>query len=211
MYNAPLRLYLNMFFALGALNLTEKARENKTKEKIIEAARKLFSEKGFEGVSMEDIAQASGVRKSLIYYYFPSKEVLFEEVWIKVIDELENEVFSNVENEGSIVKIIKKLIKKYVEFVMNKEELSKLIARERLNVLENEGNLSNAKRRYEVFLQRFEKFFEKGKDEDVLNDLEPSTATEIVSSVDAIPRRGLLKSVEDFLLKVILKEKIAEK
>lgn len=111
--------------------MTEKIRENKTKEKIIEAARKLFSEKGFEGVSMEDIAQASGVRKSLIYYYFPSKEVLFEEVWIKVIDELENEVFSNVENEGSIVKIIKKVIKRYVEFVMNKEELSKLIAREK--------------------------------------------------------------------------------
>lgn len=191
--------------------MTEKARENKTKEKIIEAARKLFSEKGFEGVSMEDIAQASGVRKSLIYYYFPSKEVLFEEVWIKVIDELENQVFNDVENEGSIVKIIKKLIKKYVEFVMSKEELSKLIARERLNVLENEGNLSNAKRRYEIFLQRFEKFFEKGKDENVLNDLEPSTATEIVSSVDAIPRRGLLKSVEDFLLRVILKEKVVEK
>jgi len=191
--------------------LTEKIRENKTKEKIIEAARKLFSEKGFEGVSMEDIAQASGVRKSLIYYYFPSKEVLFEEVWIKVIDELENEVFSDVENEGSIVKIIKKVIKRYVEFVMNKEELSKLIARERLNVLENQNNLSNAKRRYEIFLQRFERFFEKGKDENVLNDLEPSTATEIVSSVDAIPRRGLLKSVEDFLLRVILKEKIVEK
>uniref|UniRef100_A0A7C5U6E0 TetR/AcrR family transcriptional regulator n=1 Tax=Fervidobacterium nodosum TaxID=2424 RepID=A0A7C5U6E0_9BACT len=191
--------------------MTEKIRENKTKEKIIEAARKLFSEKGFEGVSMEDIAQASGVRKSLIYYYFPSKEVLFEEVWIKVIDELENEVFSDVENEGSIVKIIKKVIKRYVEFVMNKEELSKLIARERLNVLENQNNLSNAKRRYEIFLQRFERFFEKGKDENVLNDLEPSTATEIVSSVDAIPRRGLLKSVEDFLLRVILKEKIVEK
>lgn len=191
--------------------MTEKIRENKTKEKIIEAARKLFSEKGFEGVSMEDIAQASGVRKSLIYYYFPSKEVLFEEVWIKVIDELENEVFSDVENEGSIVKIIKKVIKRYVEFVMNKEELSKLIARERLNVLENQNNLSNARRRYEIFLQRFERFFEKGKDENVLNDLEPSTATEIVSSVDAIPRRGLLKSVEDFLLRVILKEKIVEK
>lgn len=186
--------------------MTEK-RENKTKEKIIEAARKLFSEKGFEGVSMEDIAQASGVRKSLIYYYFPSKEVLFEEIWMKVIDELENDVFSEVENEGSVVKIIKKLIKKYVEFAMNKEELSKLIARERMNVLESQNNLSNAKKRYEIFLQKFEKIFEKGRAENVLNDVEPSTATEIVSSVDAIPRRNLLKSVEDFLLKVILKEK----
>jgi len=69
--------------------LSKEIKENETKTKIINAARKLFSEKGFDGVSMEDIAQASGVRKSLIYYYFPSKEVLFEEIWINVIDEIE--------------------------------------------------------------------------------------------------------------------------
>ncbi|PHJ13786.1 TetR family transcriptional regulator [Fervidobacterium sp. SC_NGM5_G05] len=180
---------------------------NKTKEKIIDAARKLFSEKGFDGVSMEDIAQASGVRKSLIYYYFPSKEILFEEIWINVIDELEKEVFSEVDNESSISRAIKRLIKKYVEFAMNKEEISKLIARERLNVLESENGLHNAKSRYERLLQRVEKIFERGKNENVLNDIEPSTATEIISSVDAVPRRGLLKSIEEFLIKVILKDK----
>ncbi|KAF2961249.1 TetR/AcrR family transcriptional regulator [Fervidobacterium sp. 2310opik-2] len=188
--------------------MSERIREsNKTKEKIIGAARKLFSEKGFDGVSMEDIAQASGVRKSLIYYYFPSKEILFEEIWINVIDELEKEVFSEVDNESSISRAIKRLIKKYVEFAMNKEEISKLIARERLNVLESENGLHNAKSRYERLLQRVEKIFERGKNENVLNDIEPSTATEIISSVDAVPRRGLLKSIEEFLIKVILKDK----
>lgn len=188
--------------------MSERIREsNKTKEKIIDAARKLFSEKGFDGVSMEDIAQASGVRKSLIYYYFPSKEILFEEIWINVIDELEKEVFSEVDNESSISRAIKRLIKKYVEFAMNKEEISKLIARERLNVLESENGLHNAKNRYERLLQRVERIFEKGKNENVLNDIEPSTATELISSVDAVPRRGLLKSIEEFLIKVILKDK----
>jgi len=192
----------------GKLILSERIREsNKTKEKIIDAARKLFSEKGFDGVSMEDIAQASGVRKSLIYYYFPSKEILFEEIWINVIDELEKDVFSEVDNESSISKAIKRLIKKYVEFAMNKEEISKLIARERLNVLESENGLHNAKSRYERLLQRVEKIFERGKNENVLNDIEPSTATELISSVDAVPRRGLLKSIEEFLIKVILKDK----
>ncbi|MGC8819707.1 MAG: TetR/AcrR family transcriptional regulator [Fervidobacterium sp.] len=180
---------------------------NKTKEKIIEAARKLFSEKGFEGVSMEDIALTAGVRKSLIYYYFPSKELLFEEVWISVIDELERDVFEEVENENSIVKAIKKLIKKYVEFAMNKEELSKLIAKERMNVLESSQNLSKAKSRYEKLLDKVQKIFERGKQENVLNDVDPLTATEIISSVDSIPRKSLLKSIEEFLVRVILKEK----
>lgn len=182
-------------------------RSNETREKIFEAARKLFSEKGYDGVSMEDIAQASGVRKSLIYYYFPGKEILFEEIWIGVIDELENELFPEVESEKTIVGAIKKLIKKYVEFALNKTELSKLIARERLNVLENESNLSKAKGRYITLLSRLEKILEKGKEENVLNDIEPSTAAEIISTVDSIPRKGLLKSVEEFLLKVILKER----
>jgi len=189
----------------GALRLSN--RSNETREKIIEAARKLFSEKGYDGVSMEDIAQASGVRKSLIYYYFPSKEILFEEIWIGVIDELENELFHEVENEKSIVAAIKRLIRKYVEFTLNKSELSKLIARERMNVLESGSNLSKAKGRYIDLLGRVEKIFEKGKEENVLNDIEPSTAAEIISTVDSISRKGLLKSVEEFLLKVILKER----
>ncbi|AMW32258.1 transcriptional regulator, TetR family [Fervidobacterium changbaicum] len=182
-------------------------RASETKQRILEAARKLFAEKGYDGVSMEDIAQASGVRKSLIYYYFPSKEVLFEEVWIGVIDELEKELFSEVESEKSISGAIKKLIRKYIEFTLNKSELSRLIARERMNVLENGESLSRAKGKYISLLSRLEKIFEKGKQENVLNDIEPSTATEIISTVDSIPRKSLIKSVEEFLVRTILKER----
>jgi len=192
---------------LEGLDLSKEIKESETKTKIINAARKLFSEKGFDGVSMEDIAQASGVRKSLIYYYFPSKEVLFEEIWINVIDELENDIFSEVEGENNIVRSIKKLIKKYIEFVMNKSEISKLIARERMNVLDRDSQLDNAKSKYVGLMKRIENVFEKGKQEDVLNDIEPSAATEMISTVDSIHKKSVLKNIEEFLMKVILKEK----
>jgi hypothetical protein len=52
-----------------------------------------------------------------------------------------------------------------------------------------------------------QKIFERGKQENVLNDVDPLTATEIISSVDSIPRKSLLKSIEEFLVRVILKEK----
>src|SRR5712691_6653179 len=44
------------------------------REEIINAARDLFSRKGFHGTSMPDIAQAAGISTGLIYYIFPSKE-----------------------------------------------------------------------------------------------------------------------------------------
>ncbi len=40
---------------------------------IVEAAAKLFSEKGFDGTSIDDIAEACGVAPGLIYHYFDSK------------------------------------------------------------------------------------------------------------------------------------------
>lgn len=44
---------------------------------IINSARKLFSEKGFKNVSMDEIAKEAGVTKRTVYAYFPSKKNLF--------------------------------------------------------------------------------------------------------------------------------------
>ena len=50
------------------------------KQEILETAMRLFQEKGYEKTSISDIAKAIGVAQGLCYRYFPSKEVLFDEV-----------------------------------------------------------------------------------------------------------------------------------
>jgi AcrR family transcriptional regulator len=48
------------------------------RRKILEAALPLFAEKGFEGTSNRDIAEAAGIKSTgLLYWYFKSKEDLF--------------------------------------------------------------------------------------------------------------------------------------
>lgn len=47
------------------------------KQKVIETARKLFTEKGYKKVSMDEIALGSSVTKRTIYCYFKDKEELF--------------------------------------------------------------------------------------------------------------------------------------
>ena len=48
----------------------------KTKERIMRTAAELFSEKGFNKVSIREIANAAGVNLAMIYYYFSSKDEL---------------------------------------------------------------------------------------------------------------------------------------
>ncbi|HJC25556.1 MAG TPA: TetR/AcrR family transcriptional regulator [Candidatus Eisenbergiella merdavium] len=45
-----------------------------SKGKIIDAAMKLFSEKGYENTTMQDLVQASGMSKGAIYHHFKSKQ-----------------------------------------------------------------------------------------------------------------------------------------
>lgn len=50
---------------------------NRTKRKIFEIAMKLFSEKGYEATSIEEITATVGVAKGTLYYHFSSKEEIF--------------------------------------------------------------------------------------------------------------------------------------
>ena len=54
----------------------------KTRQLLVDVARKLFAMQGFEGITMNDIAEASGKGRRTLYTYFQSKE----EVYRAVID-----------------------------------------------------------------------------------------------------------------------------
>ncbi|MBT4643602.1 MAG: TetR/AcrR family transcriptional regulator [Deltaproteobacteria bacterium] len=69
------------------------------KRKIVEEASKLFAKYGSKKTSLEDIAEATGLVKTSLYYYFKSKEELFQAV-IKhereiLIDSLQKEIGNN--------------------------------------------------------------------------------------------------------------------
>jgi AcrR family transcriptional regulator len=49
------------------------------RESLLAAARRLFAQKGFDGVSVKDLAEATGHNAALVNYYFKSKEGLYRE------------------------------------------------------------------------------------------------------------------------------------
>jgi AcrR family transcriptional regulator len=54
--------------------------EMSTKEKVFEVALDLFAQKGYDAVSMREIAEAVGIRKASLYSHFSSKDELIEQI-----------------------------------------------------------------------------------------------------------------------------------
>ncbi len=69
-------------------------RKQETRKAILEAAVKLFAEKGFEQVSIEDIASQAGIGKTTVYGYFTSKDDIF----INYCDEELDHAFSQLQS-----------------------------------------------------------------------------------------------------------------
>src|SRR3954464_9921011 len=68
------------------------------KARILDAAQKVFLERGYQSASVDEIAQVAPASKPTIYAHFPGKEALFEAVVARVIDGLTN--FAGFEPKG---------------------------------------------------------------------------------------------------------------
>lgn len=64
-------------------------RARKTRARILEAATKLFSARGFNGATIDEIAALADVNKQRIYAYFGSKNRLFEAALLDVFERIE--------------------------------------------------------------------------------------------------------------------------
>ena len=62
-------------------------RSGSTRERLLQAADRLWSERGVHGASLEDIARDAAVTKPTLYYYFGDKSVLFTEMVCSVLEQ----------------------------------------------------------------------------------------------------------------------------
>jgi len=79
---------------LKSISGAKASKEEITRIKIIQTAQKLFQSDGLQGVTMEDVAAAAGKAKSSLYYYYKSKE----EIWDAVMDIEIGEIVSDIAN-----------------------------------------------------------------------------------------------------------------
>lgn len=79
-------------------------------EHILTAAKDLFLQKGFSGVSTTDIATQAGCNQALVHYYFRTKANLFKIVFKEILCHLDEKIFSSYNNGGSFEEKITQII-----------------------------------------------------------------------------------------------------
>jgi AcrR family transcriptional regulator len=94
-----------------------------TKAKIFQAAARLFAEKGYNGVSMREISESTGLSKPTIYYYFGSKEGVYTSL-VEVglhhnLEQFQQIIDMNIPVKQKIIEIVKirfRQVQEYPEF-----------------------------------------------------------------------------------------------
>lgn len=94
-----------------ALKSEQKSQETQTT--IIDAARKIFTQKGLEGARMQEIADEAGINKALVHYYYRSKDKLFEQVFISAFKELAEPLAKFLADDSDLFQKIRNISRHY--------------------------------------------------------------------------------------------------
>lgn len=91
------------------------AQTKDTEKQILEAAKQVFIEKGFEAARMQEIADKAGINKALLHYYFRSKEKLFQQILNSVFEKmLLPQIFLLLGKDLNFFDLIRELVKAYI-------------------------------------------------------------------------------------------------
>ena len=151
--------------------------EKDKKTKILEAARDVFFRKSYYEATMEEVSDISGVKKSTIYYYYPSKlELVFE-----VVNDGVEEIFSNLERiileKDNIRDRIHEISEFYISLFKKNLKLFVILQRVGYDFMQREGSKDNVDRLFKKFKEI------KYKLGDIFGEVTLSTGKKVSGSV----------------------------
>ena len=98
--------------------------------KIIKKAQKLFIQKGFAETSMSDIAEALKINRPTLYYYFRTKEKLFDQVFGTIIHKSIEQINLILSEEIPLSERLSKIIDSYFDHFTKFPDLPMFVFRE---------------------------------------------------------------------------------
>lgn len=116
--------------------MVNKKTDQNTEQAILEAARKVFTRKGMAGARMQDIADAAGINKAMLHYYFRDKDKLFDRVFMEEAARFFPKVNLIFEAEMPLFEKIEVFVDEYIDVMLEHPYLPWFI----LNELNQDAN-----------------------------------------------------------------------
>ena len=103
----------------------------KTRERILKAATKLFTRSGYEGTSLREIVTETGINKRMIYHYFGDKRGLYQAIFVREWSELktwlDKAMQVNLESTGNIRDLLVKFVAVFFDFLAEHQHFTRLM------------------------------------------------------------------------------------
>jgi TetR/AcrR family transcriptional regulator, cholesterol catabolism regulator len=98
---------------------------------IIEAAARVFAERGFHGATTQDIADVLGIRQASLYYYFPSKEGALELVCLQGVGGFFEVAKAIAGGPGNAAEKLSRLVKSHLSPLVDRSDFVRVFLNER--------------------------------------------------------------------------------
>lgn len=92
-----------------------RGRRGGSREAIVDAAERLFLERGFGAVSMDELAEAAGVARRTLYNQFEGKEEIFRDMLLRFSSQLEDALPPGIETRGDVEEVLRLIARAIAE------------------------------------------------------------------------------------------------
>src|SRR5213595_327020 len=97
------------------------------RQQLFEVARERFAQQGFHATSMDDIAEAAGVTKPVLYQHFPSKRALYVELLESTGAQMLTTLSDATNRAGTARQRVEFGFRAYFEFALNNRSAFRLL------------------------------------------------------------------------------------
>lgn len=97
--------------------MTKRLKAAERRASILAVAKVLFADKGYHGVSVDEIAKRLGVSPAVLYQHFPSKEALYESVLTGISEKRESYTEAALAEPSDFKSVLQRMTRVFVESV----------------------------------------------------------------------------------------------
>jgi AcrR family transcriptional regulator len=157
------------------------------KDEILQAASRVFAEREFHEVLIDDIAALAGVGKGTVYRYFRTKEELYFETILQAFDDLYALLVRTSSKEVSATRRLERIARETLQFSWQRRHLFRLLQSDERRFAMREGEL---RRRREDIIALFRKAIVDGVESREFRGIDPRIGAELF--------RGMIRAANCF-------------